>query len=308
MEIKGVDLTGVAAPRNRIDLIGIELEGGWDDAKFEPMIVRDGSVKFAQTQDDLAREAEQAVMQDFQAWRRRTRDQAVQDRGPTAPLNWEGEQAEYQRMIAEWLLAHPPRTGPRPRLIGELPSNPLAVEKIEDSKEAFWKEWIIKHYPPYVNETCGMHVHVSFKSPLTYQRLMDRRLIPTTIEVLTKWAQAQGLSSDHPLWDRLAGKSVYCQPIFHADAQAKRTRKEYDHHAPGHRYTIWNFNYAIHKTAECRILPMMDSVQVAISAIEEIISLVNRFLLATAAREKKVRLDLPLEVNESDRMVLSEMV
>lgn len=55
-------------------------------------------------------------------------------------------------------------------IVGELSSPPLSLDPKDEP--IYWTTWLKKFYPSHVNETCGMHVHLSFKLALTYERLM----------------------------------------------------------------------------------------------------------------------------------------
>lgn len=171
--------------------------------------------------------------------------------------------------------------------IGELPSPPLEPDKFED--------WMRKHYPDYVNQTCGMHVHQSFKSALTYQRLMTPAYPATVVSYVGKWAKRVGLPKDHCLWPRLKGDSRYCQHLFNADEQVTQAEKAFNQDARGHRYTVVNYCWSRYQTLEIRLLPAMPDVDTAISAVREVIDITNRFLIATAKKEEKLRVSVPLD-------------
>lgn len=164
--------------------------------------------------------------------------------------------------------------------IGELPSPPMEVDK--------YPAWMKAYYPTAVNETCGMHVHMSFKSALTYQQLMTPKYPATILKYVQQWAVQEGLAKTHPLWSRLIGGSVYCQHVFQGDEQANTQTKGHDHHAPGHRYTVINYCWARYNTLECRLLPMMQTSEQGIRAVQEIINITNAFLTASARKEAKV--------------------
>src|SRR5688572_24618845 len=106
--------------KNRVTMIGIELEGGWMKVPDNARVIRDGSVVFD-------------------------------------PYVVPG--------------------GNLPRIIGELPSLPMPVEK--------FPEWVTKFYPSHVNESCGMHVHMSFANAFLYDRVMDEGYQAAVIEFVT---------------------------------------------------------------------------------------------------------------------------
>lgn len=165
--------------------------------------------------------------------------------------------------------------------IGEIPSPPLELDK--------WEEWVRKSYPTRINKTCGMHVHLSVKSALTYQRLMTPTYPSTIISEFRKWGNRIELPKDHQLWSRLDGKSEYCKHQFTADDQVINADKDFNKERKGNRYTVVNYCWGRTQTAECRLLPAMPSVDIAVSAIRELINITDKFLLATAKKETKHR-------------------
>jgi len=207
--------------RNRIDKVGIELEGGWATVPVGGRVIRDGSVK-----------------------------------GLSANV------------------VH----------IGELVSAPIKTGK---NYEGVF-EWVRKFYPYEVNHTCGLHVHMSFQTASNYMQLIRPEYPATIIASIEAWAIRMGLRKDHPLWPRLQGKSEYCQHTFHGEEQLKNNGKDYDKTRSGHRYTVINYAYNRTGTVECRLLPMMDTLDQGLSAIQEVLDVTNAFLVATAERPKKI--------------------
>lgn len=203
---------------DRIQRVGIELEGGWDKLPAGVKPIRDGSVVFP-----------------------------------------------------DMLVNH----------LGEVPSPPMEVK--------MYPAWLKVTYPHHVNETCGMHVHMSFKTALTYSRLMVPTFPSTVVKYVSEWAGREKLPKSHPLWARLAGKCDFCKLEFFADEQAKTTQKDYDRRRHGNRYQAVNYCYGTHGTVEIRLLPMMDEVDQAQRAIQELLDITNGFLLATAKKEEKVQ-------------------
>lgn len=176
------------------------------------------------------------------------------------------------------------------RYHGECPSPILEVETPDGSHP--WMSWMKSYYPHFVNDSCGMHVHMSFLTALTYQRLMNERFPATIVAYMGKWAKDHKLSKDHPIWERLSGNSRFCQHVFYADLQAKTTQKDHDQNREGHRYTVMNYCWASKNTMECRLLPMMDTVEQGIAAVQEVIDITNGYLVATSARELKHKAEI----------------
>lgn len=166
-----------------------------------------------------------------------------------------------------------------PEHAGELPSPPLPPgDQLE--------KWMRTYYPSHVDNTCGLHVHMSFRNALHYQLLMVEEYTHYIIEGLNKWGEAHAINRAHPLWSRLRGENEYCVPRFWADQQARKRSKSYSHEEGG-RYSFINYPHGLHSTVECRGLPMFQEVETGISAVNEVLSLTNLFLVKRASRQQK---------------------
>lgn len=258
----------------RVNLLGIELEGLWSKLPEGVHLTHDGSVR-------VPPPSMLQVEIDRYTWLHNRYQRGVIERP---------ELAEYQ------VLHQRVNGGGNGGQTGELPSPPIEVSA--------FPAWMKIHYPQHVNGTCGLHVHMSFKSALHYQRLMVPEYQSTILKYIDVWAKKENLPSAHPIWERLSGKSRYCQHKFYADLQARRKgEKGHDQNAPGHRYTAINYAYGRFQTVECRLLPMFTTVEQSIRSIQEVIQITNAFLLATKKEPTEnafVGLDDPLheEVRE----------
>ena len=131
-----------------------------------------------------------------------------------------------------------------------------------------------------------MHVHINFKSAFSYNRVMTAAYPATIVEAFKTWAKQKQLPDTHPIWPRLAGKSRYCQHVFDADNQVRATEKDHNQERPGHRYTVVNYCYGRYCTAECRLLPMMATAELAVEAVQELLDVTNAFLVALPAKRE----------------------
>jgi hypothetical protein len=166
------------------------------------------------------------------------------------------------------------------KYIGELPIGPALPAGIG--------ELIRINHPQKVNQTCGMHVHMSFETLWYYQLLMVPEYQETMLHYLTLWAQEKKFKDTHHIWGRLRGESVFCQKKFWPDAQASTKRKGHDQHAHGHRYT--HVHYCGRQntpTIEIRTLPMMDTIRVATSAVQRVIDITNACIFVLGPKDKR---------------------
>lgn len=172
--------------------------------------------------------------------------------------------------------------------VGEIPSPVLIPSSTKDNVLTLEK-WMRVFYPSHVNHTCGMHVHMSFQNAFQYQQLMREDFMWTVLHYFNEWAKERvrdkSIPASHCFFERLAGKSEYCQHVFHADEQAVRSDKRYGHFEPGHRYTVIHYPFQRIGTVECRLLPMFATVDLALNAIRYLLSITSAFLVEVAAKD-----------------------
>lgn len=269
-KVKLADLIGKA--KNRVLLVGIELEGGWNTLPPGcPELVRDGSIEFG-------------TIEDYPPDVRRIYD-AIADRAWTT---------------AERLLIEQTRRSLVPQYIGELPSRPMKPSEIEP--------WLLKFHPQRVNSTCGLHVHMSFKNLLHYQWLLTPEFRDAMHEGIRNWALAEGIPDTHPLWRRLLGQSNYCTSHFFGEKQARIPEKNFNRGRGVNRYTSVNYSYGTHGTIECRLLPMFQEPAQSVSAVKQVINITNAFLLTAATREEKHLIELAVVEEDLQREEFYECV
>lgn len=163
---------------------------------------------------------------------------------------------------------------------GEIPLGPFVLADL--SKQ------LKKNYPHKVDDTCGLHVHMSFESPLHYALLADSPdYQETVLEYLFRWAKRSHLPENHCIWGRLRGESIYAQKKFWPYDQSIQQRKDYDKQRHGHRYTAIHYCIARNGTIECRVLPMLDNADLAIGAVRELIDITNGYLYAVDKHKVK---------------------
>lgn len=257
--------------RNRVYLVGLELEGGWKDLPDGVVLQRDGSVQVP---------THQSVPVTPEAFLERVRESAIRQGFSTTRT---AAMVEQERVR----IQHDPPYQSVAIHVGELPSEPLELSK--------FPTWMRRYYPSHVNESCGLHVHMSFKSALHYQQLMVPEYPATMVAYITKWAKDAAIPKEHPIWKRLNGKNQFCKQEFFADQQVAKMNKNYGHDGVGHRYTVINYCYGLHATLECRVLPMLEDAEVAIKAVQHVIDVTNAFLVTRAKREEKLKADVVVD-------------
>lgn len=168
-------------------------------------------------------------------------------------------------------------------LFGEIQSKPIQPIGISSFIQSAW--------PHKVDLSCGLHIHMSFKTVYEYAVLMNPNYQETLLKYLGEWAKEEGLAKDHPIWPRLSGKSEYCQKKFWPDAQVNYRGKDFDKHREGHRYTIINYCWRDGKvrTIECRVLPMLENADLATRGLLRIVDITNACLVKLVDKKKDIQ-------------------
>ena len=134
---------------------------------------------------------------------------------------------------------------------------------------------LVAGYPDEVNESCGMHVHVSFLDPTVITQLMTPEFFAYFRRRWLEWGERTGLHPDCEFYSRLEGENQYCRP------NDNRTITDNAHHD---RYFQLNFSaWHEHKTVECRLLPMFQHAAIGVSAVKELLSIYHDWVTDAAS-------------------------
>lgn len=159
-------------------------------------------------------------------------------------------------------------------------------------------------YPTFVNETCGFHVHTSWK-PGDYSRLAEKRFWE---HFCAFWAAVEAAppkswtTEDKKRFSlRLAGKSTrgredsFCRKEFIPEAQIPIKGKG------GNRYTQLNYCFGAHGTIECRLLPKFESLQGALDAVTLLMQCFGDYLATPDVEGEAVEYSMPeIDVSKPD--------
>ena len=137
-------------------------------------------------------------------------------------------------------------------------------------------------YPDATDDKASMHVHVSFKSGSSIALLACDAFFAHWKARWEAWGTEHKVATDSAFWKRLRGQNTYCKVNAPGSASVAGAVTS-AHHAD--RYHQINFTaFAGHRTVEFRLLPMFQSCALGVSALEELIAIVEDFL-ATATAE-----------------------
>lgn len=137
---------------------------------------------------------------------------------------------------------------------------------------------LVSYYPDETNESCGMHVHVSFNVSTDATLLATQQFFDYFRARWIAWGQREhvwGYNAADPggsrgvFWRRLFGGNDYCR----VNRGTERNILTMD------RYHQLNFSaWNEHRTVECRLLPMFKSARLGVSAVQELLSIFEDYL------------------------------
>lgn len=174
---------------------------------------------------------------------------------------------------------------------GEISSPPMTLREL--------LQWIVRNYPQHTNNTCGLHIHISFKKNIYYSKLMSQEFYDYFLARITEWANREQILPSSPFWSRLRGENGYCKKIFRADEQVHLTNKE------SARYTHLNYCFSLHRTLECRLFPTFKSAKLAQSAVKAFIEIVETFL-SKQGREKTYKVNIDEETG-TEKIIIEDV-
>jgi hypothetical protein len=134
--------------------------------------------------------------------------------------------------------------------------------------------WIENNYPDKRGQSCGLHVHMSFKP-----HLKAVSFLADSVEYwehlhqeLSTWGKQRNVKS-RLFWGRLRGENDMCSVgrSWHAPHVLKGQSID--------RYRAVNFDSLNkHGTVEIRVLPMFQSKQLAVGAVSTVLSATDNYL------------------------------
>lgn len=151
--------------------------------------------------------------------------------------------------------------------VGEFVSKP--INSYSESIELLRNNW-----PDVSCNKCGFHIHFSLKSPELYAICMSRDFYDFFLHRIEVWGKINIPDENDIFWARLNGLNKYCKKDFIPDEQASWNEKG---HNRLNRRTQLNYCWQNTGTIECRLFPMFDNVELAISVVTELIHIVEDF-------------------------------
>jgi hypothetical protein len=158
-------------------------------------------------------------------------------------------------------------------------------------------KFITDNYPEEKDESCGLHVHFSFNSLGYYSMLMDKGFMPYFSKFMKEWGETNAIRDTH-FWERLNDRNRFCRREVNPDQQVIHRDRGYS------RYTQWNYAWGVHKTAECRVLPVFASVKNAVKAVSAVRRCVGLWLGRVNKPGELESVELPMLPPEPEQLII----
>jgi hypothetical protein len=178
---------------------------------------------------------------------------------------------------------------------GEVTSMPLnpSPEKING--------WLESAYPAAVNQTCGLHLHLSFSTLGYYYRTVSQSYFDGVYDHFHAWGKEKKIKNQE-FWERLIGNNQFCRKLYVPDKQV------WDRGKNSARYCGINYCYSRYKTIEIRLLPMFKQWELAADAVNSFIAFTNKFLISSklVAINEEINEQLPNFENKVEKLEIKK--
>lgn len=175
-------------------------------------------------------------------------------------------------------------------------------ELVSDPSTLFEIKEFLYELPDFVDSSCGMHIHVSFKNYSDVLRLAENEFHEYFIDEITSWTDThlKDTSYYRRMNSRIAGNNQYCYSNFEAKKQIQERSTDRG------RYVQLNFE-ALKKfgTVECRIHPQYNDLDLVKSAVLNLVEIYETFLHRNQHKKPFLYFD-PIEIEGSIDIVEGE--
>ena len=140
------------------------------------------------------------------------------------------------------------------------------------------ERFVLDNYPDYVNESCGLHVHISFRHPKYRAYTEEYAFYEAYLSAMKDIGEVLGMRSAHHYWKRWRGEPLLDQDHSYC-AREWKPDLQFDGRDHGEaRYCHLNYCYRKHGTLENRMLPMFHKPETALKAVLAYCTWVEEYL------------------------------
>ena len=131
------------------------------------------------------------------------------------------------------------------------------------------------NYPDVHDSTCGMHIHISFKSKKAYMTLINSKFKDELMLFYSNWLDENKINEDSRAYQRLRN-NTYCENSFRKeDIETQLYARDKDSSV---RYRVLNYCFSLHNTIELRFLNIFDKKEISSKCVKAIIKFIDSYI------------------------------
>lgn len=158
----------------------------------------------------------------------------------------------------------------RANYTGEVVSRPMPEDEVVP--------FVTDNTPGHVNQSCGLHVHVSFNYAIEYMACMVEELNRKVVADLKAWGTRNEVAASHTFWARMNGDVFYCKSKFIPEIQVSMATKHASHEDGDARYAQLNFCHKLHGTIEFRLCAMFNRASLNVGQVQCLLKTVDEWI------------------------------
>lgn len=133
--------------------------------------------------------------------------------------------------------------------------------------------YVNENYPDHHDSTCGLHLHISFKSPVYYAVLVSEKFYDNLMKFYKSWLYHNNINSNSRAFKRLEGNR-YCENKFNLDEINQQIECN---HKSDYRYRVLNYCWNLHGTLELRFLNIFDQQELTNKCIKDLVKWIDNY-------------------------------
>ena len=135
--------------------------------------------------------------------------------------------------------------------------------------------YLTENYPDEHDSSCGMHMHISFKSKRAYMTLISSHFKDELMDFYYNWLDQNKINENSRAYQRLKG-NTYCENTFRKeDVETQLYARDKDSSV---RYRVLNYCFSLHNTIELRFLNIFDKKEISLKCVKAIIKFIDSYI------------------------------
>ena len=135
--------------------------------------------------------------------------------------------------------------------------------------------YLTTNYPDEHDSSCGMHMHISFKSKRAYMTLISSHFKDELMDFYYNWLDQNKINENSRAYQRLKN-NTYCENTFRKeDVETQLYARDKDSSV---RYRVLNYCFSLHNTIELRFLNIFDKKEISLKCVKDIVKFIDSYI------------------------------